>query len=373
MKTYLLPGLAVLALLLGAADTGPPTPQEPPKVERNFTIRGSSLTIQPGPESTYLRFGGGIVCTAKDMHLSADVLELDISSASLQMQGEIKFPAMPSPLERAVDDPGELAQAMASELELPKASFSGNAITRVGAKGSVKVEFQGLSLETGELVSTDGGNSWVASGRTKISSKGLTKGTSFSLSADYLFFDLARSSALAKGNIVGNFAGDGFELVKIQAQRLELNQATGILLVSEGVVLEYGSVRLSCGQPAGGNGSQDNEGAGGSIEFNLESHLVVASGGVVLFESLQGLTLSAAEITVSIAEMWAEATGNPRVERGQSSFSGERILVTDLGGKVVVEVSGPQEAIFIPTEPTPDEEPSQKENLPENPGDSVLK
>ena len=362
-------GLA-LPLLTAAAEPMP-IPQLPPPSARTFTLQSTALTIRPGQDTTYLVFSGGVSVTGKDFTLSADTVEVDVTS-SIAMGGQgFKLPKKPESSERVVRDPGRAAAEMARELELPSANLTASAIKRVGAAGHVEVHGSGLKLSTGELVSTDGGRSWSAAGRSTISGSQAKTQQSYRLEADDLLFDTQTERAVARGNISGSFTRADDPPISVTAQRCELDLASQQLTASEGLTVTYGGVTLSCGDLSADFKASTLSASSSprltdtdnglmlsatELSADLAAQQVNASGAIDLVSTAHGISLTAGQVSVNLKTKVLVASNAPLVRYRGSTYSGETITISDVDGKTVIEVTGEQQA-HLDLDDLPDAQP----------------
>ncbi|MCH7472258.1 hypothetical protein IIA79_04830 [bacterium] len=349
-------------MLLFGAD--PPEPVEPPAAERTFSVRGAALTIQPGEETTYLRFSDGVTCSAQDFTLSADVVELRMLTGGATGGQALKLPKVAEPRENVVRDPGRIAAEMARELELPEARFSRSAIQHIAATGSVTVQARGVTFTTPELISTDGGRSWAALGRSTLAYSNKDNDEEYQLSAGHLLYDTESQRVLARGAIEGSFRHGGDPPIHMEAERMEMDVAQSKLAVQGYLLLHYKTLVLVCGAPTGAEQGQapladgarpPAEGAGlnaqlssdsssVSVSVDLLEQVVHAQGGVFLQDSELGITLSAGELIVDLRGMVLEASDGPELTYRGSVFKGTAITIRQEEQKTVIEVEGPQSA-----------------------------
>ncbi|MBN2082970.1 hypothetical protein JW859_12295 [bacterium] len=351
-------GLLLAACLLALAATPPP---ETPEIElstRNLTLTGDRLEITPGEETTYLRFSDGVTVRGESFSLTAETVELDVITSDAWQESEIKLPQMPTDTERISRDPGQAIAEMARELELPRARFSENSVRRVGAAGDVRIEStNGIVLATAELVSTDGGRSWAATGRSTVSHNDPVTGEVSHLSADRLLLDSLTSRALARGNIEAEFQQADLPLVSVKAERCELNLAERTLTVTDGLQASIGEIKLCCGQLSADLSKQmltafdsphiEDSATGmtldaGLVEFQLETQLASAMDNVWINDPVREFSLSAETITADLRNQVYRAQGEPRATYQSSFYTGQVITVTRDGEKILIEIEGPQ-------------------------------
>jgi len=345
--------------LLAGARNAPPPPRltMPAESTRSFTIRGEGLTIQPGEKSTYLRFAGPVVVTGPDFSLSADVVELDIASSGLTSGAAVKLPKLPKGAEHAAQDPGAAAAAMAKELRLPEARFSASAIQRMGATGSVRVGAKGIQLAAPTLVSNDGGSTWAAIGRTTLERVDKTTGERYELAADSLVYDRQNLRAAAKGKVVGVFRHANDTPVEVSAEHCEMDFRTQRMQIPAPLSVKYGSLVLTSGSLDADVGERVMKATGtaevqdtahglsmhaGSLVADLKARTIRATGGAEVSDTQRGVVLTAATFDLDLDRREVIASGNPVLRRGESVYSGKRILMREESGKTVIEVDGPQ-------------------------------
>ncbi|MCC7479091.1 hypothetical protein IT575_11615 [bacterium] len=394
-----LPLLLALGIAAKPPEISPPAPQE-----RAYRVKGVGLSIRPFKDTTYLKFESGVSVSGEGFSLSAGVVELEIASGAFATVEDLKLPEGGLSKEELGRDPGEVAQRMSRELELPQASFNRSAIKRLSASGGVRVTTPEVTLSTDALLSIDGGQSWSTSGRAQLSrsSGSGARAENYSLAADHLLYDTQGKRAAAEGNIEASFKRGGQDPVRLSAEKLELHIEQGRLKVSGGLKASYGQISLVCREMEAlleeatlrADGAKPGEPGplltdaqrglslqAGEITVDLDDETVEAVGGVKLDDStrrisleasriegslkkqtflLSGkvsahdsghdLALTAERISADIAAGSYEASGGPVVRQGESTFTGERITVTQekVPGqkelRTVVEVHGEQEA-----------------------------
>jgi lipopolysaccharide export system protein LptA len=363
---YLAILLIVIFPLQLAARTEPPQIEQPEDTPaRNFTIRGSNLTITPGETMSRLSFSGGVNCTTAEMELHADVLKLELRTAEVTGGTKYEGPKSAVEAQRLVDSPGETVRAMAAEMEIPRARFDESAIRQVVAQGNVRISSAAFSLQTSELASTDGGESWYTSGRSTISHCDET-GACYELSSDYILYDMPNERALARGAISGSYrSGPDAEPVQISAERVELDIANSLINASEYLEVAYGDYVLCCGALAADipndlvratdSPQLRQPGTGliasaGELSVDLATMVLEASGGIRVSDPGRAIEMTAGQLTAYLEatgireHIRLEAIGNPHLQRGESSFDGEKIVVFEEQGKTIIEVDGPQRA-----------------------------
>lgn len=386
MRRFVLVCLALVPLLLAARSTPPEVEEPETSPPRNLTIYGDSLSITPGETHSHLRFAGGVRCINNDMELNADVLELDLQTTEVTGGTELKLPQSEVGEESVVKDPGAVVRSMAAEMKVPSARFKASAIQRVGATGKVRVKVRskgsGIDLATEDLVSTDGGSTWAASGRSTISSCD-DKGNCYEVSADHILYDMASQKALARGAIDGQYTGGNAEPVLISAERVELNLAKSVISASEYLNVTYHGYTMCCGSlkadikdqevSAGNNPMLQQPELGlaataAGIEIDLKTKILKATGGISVTDKKRGIELTADKLTAYLDEDRLVATGKPHLTQGSSTFDGEKIVVSRQDGKTVVEVDGPQHAKLnvdeLKQEAQDDKAETQKEKGP---------
>jgi len=375
-----LTGLAVVFLLLGAT-AEPPQIEEPETSERTFTIKGNGLTIENSPETAYLRFSDGVSMSSPDLVLTADVVELDIFSQQITSGEQLKFPEQAPPSTRATRDPSETAAEMVRELKVPDAQFKASAIQRVGAVGNVQVSGSGITLSVPELVSTDGGQTWITGARGIVTGTEQESGAVYQLAADYIVYDTASTQALAQGNITGEFNVADQPALQVAAQRCELDVSSSELRVSEGLSMQYGSSALRCETlhvnlttqqlRAEGDPLITDEEQGLTLsaqalmlwlvtrrmEASKNVYLTLAPGAWLVPQSRFAITLTAEQLTVILEEQEAadsedthwelkecSARGGTELTYGLSSTRGESITLRNQDDRIVIEIEGPQQS-----------------------------
>jgi len=340
----------VLAVFLLTAQTDPPQILPEPERERSFTIDGANLSIIPAAETIFLKFSGGVTCSSEEMSLSADVLELDVKTGMLTTQTRLKLPEMPESVDRSTTNPGEVVRSMAAQLELPEARFNARAIQRVGAAGGVSVEFQAFSLNTEELISIDGGNSWSASGRSVIRALDPNQKSEYELSADFLLFDARDQRALAQGNVSGKSLNNEVPEIELQAGRVMLDATSRVLTADNWLRIRYGNYEISCGSPDQEKAQKVEtelpEMTDATVSFSFDTQQVEARGGVLFEDLSDGTRISAEELSADLSRPWLEIRGDPLLTRGSNSFSGTKFVVWREDGQTIVEIEGPQSATF---------------------------
>lgn len=357
-SAYLGIALAGVGLLAGARNAPlPPRLTMPPEGGRSFTIRGEGLTIQPGEKSTYLRFAGPVVVTGPDFSLSADVVELDVAIAGLTGGEAFKLPKLPETTEHAAQDPGAAAAAMAKELKLPEARFNASAIERMGATGTVRVDARGIQLAAPTLVSNDGGNTWAAIGRTTLERVDASSGERYELAADSLVYDRQGQRAAAKGNVAGVFRHGTDTPVEVSAEHCEMDFRTQTMKIPAPLSVKYGSLVLTSGSLNADVGERVMKATGaadvqdtahglsmhaGSLVADLKARTIRATGGAEVTDTERGIVLTADTFDLNLERREVIASGSPVLRRGESVYSGKRILMREESGKTVIEVEGPQ-------------------------------
>ncbi len=208
-------------------------------------------------------------------------------------------------------------------------------------------------------MSTDGGRSWAASGRSTLSSSD-DAGNRYTVTADNILYDMPAGRALARGNISGEYAGgEAGEPVKLSAERVELDIARSLISASEFLEISYRGYRLCCGsltadiaaqQVSAGDNPQLLEQESGlnataaRIDLDLETLQLHATGGIRVEDPRRGIELTAGELSADLENNRMVASGSPHLQQGDSTFDGERITVFEEDGKTVIEVDGPQRA-----------------------------
>jgi hypothetical protein len=110
-----------------------------------------------------------VTASGAGFRLSADVVEVDVDAGEILKEQGFELPQVPEDVEYIVREPGRTIAEMGSELKLPQAEFTESSLRRVGAAGAVRVEnSDGVVLTTTELISTDGGRAWAATGRSRL-------------------------------------------------------------------------------------------------------------------------------------------------------------------------------------------------------------
>lgn len=373
-------------LLCAAAE-----PATEPEREPRLTIKGAALRILPGEELSYLRFSGGVTAEGEWFTLQAEIAELDVLNAALAGLKEIELPPLARDPQRIVRDPGQTIAEMSRELKLPRVRLAESHLQRIGAAGQVVLSLQtpqsvDLTLSTATLVSVDGGNSWAAEQRSRLTYGDPASGARGLLAADYMLYDDTGKRALARGNISGDAVWDAGQPVHFQAERCELDMAAQTLTISEGLLVRAGSLEMCCGvlsadlnartlQASGAPRLLDDERGlevtAQTIEVELkpaegaaadqDSAVVIARGGVTArldtaqlqaadaaappAESAGRLRLTAAELRADLAARTLTATGEPLLTYGDSSYRGQLITLRwEDEQRFVVEVEGPQHA-----------------------------
>jgi lipopolysaccharide export system protein LptA len=364
--------LAALVLLL-AADELPPRIEMPPATARSFTLKGNALSIYPGQETTQLAFSGGVNVAGKELTLTADAVQVTVLSSTAMGGKELQLPAKPQSRESVVREPGRAVAEMAKELQLPNANLTASAVKRVDALGDVLITSKDLRLTTSQVVSTDGGRSWAAVGRSVVTQSGAQAGEKYRLEADTLLFDTQTQRAVARGNVAGSFERPGQQAVSVSAQQCELDIPAQTLVASKGLTVRYGTVTLVCGDvsadfkastleattaPRLVDGDKNLALTATQIDANIEGQQVTASGGVTVNETARGVTLTADKVTADLKSNVVVATGKPRLTYHDSTDSGTKITVRDDNGTTVIEVEGPQQA-HINLDDLPKQEPKK--------------
>ncbi|MEZ5336817.1 MAG: hypothetical protein R3F46_01005 [bacterium] len=396
LATYLL-------LLLLAAAGGPALAQQAPVLEqpqpmmRSYLVYSEGLTITPMGELTLMRFSGGVRIEGRGLSLLADALELTLVGDALPLGKDLledqPLPGLPEALdnEEAQEDLGQIAR----ELKLPAARFDSDSVRRLKAIGNVRFEGHGVLISTASVESSDGGQTWTGSGRTNLamdSPEGSTR-----LSADGILLDTVSGTVTASGHISGSYRRTGSpESLELATSGCSFDMHSGVVSVPGEVRLEYGGIdMLISPQP------QDESGAASvareleplvpalpaerlipasappGVSIDLESRSLRARGSVqvsdpergieltalnldyLMDEGLmtawqvelsqlgEGMTLSAPLVEIFTAEKRLEASGMPELRYGSSSYTGERILVSeDADGVLVIEIEGQQLALL---------------------------
>jgi lipopolysaccharide export system protein LptA len=346
----------VLPLLISA--TEPPALEGPRQYERSFTITSTSLVIIPSKGISYLRFENGVEVNAKDFQLIAETVEIDIDSSGLASQ-EIGLPNVEAPPERVVEDPGSVAAEMARGLKMPQARFDPSVLRRIAAAGGVSVRARGVSFDTDQLVSTDGGETWTASGGSSLAYRDADSGADYKLNANSIAYNRISERALAEGQLRAEYASREGPPIVLTADRGETNLRENSVSVSGNIVAQYGEMTLICT----------------TLTADLDRQLLHANGGAMLSDKESGITLTATALDVYLAEKRASASGGVHVEHegyraelvadrieadiannvimaegapvikfGNSSFSGKQIKVSLAGERTIIEVDGEQSA-----------------------------
>jgi len=366
-------GVLVPLVLVLAADEQPPRIEMPPETARTFTLKGSTLTIYPGQETTQLAFSGGVDVTSKELTLTADTVQVTVLSSTAMGGKQLQLPAKPQSPESVVREPARAVAEMAKELQLPNANLTASAVKRVDAVGDVIITSKELRLATSQVVSTDGGRSWAATGRSVVTQSGAKAGEQYRLEADTLLFDTQTERAVARGNVAGSFERPGKQAVSVSAQQCELDIPAQKLIASKGLTVRYGAVTLVCGDvsadlkastleatsaPRLVDGDNNLALTATQIDANIEGQQVSASGGVTVSETARGVTLTADKVTADLKNNIVVATGKPQLTYHDSTYNGTKITVRDDNGKTVIEVEGPQQA-HINLDDMPKQEPDK--------------
>jgi lipopolysaccharide assembly outer membrane protein LptD (OstA) len=349
------------ALPLLAADE-PPAPDEVPPSERSLTLRSEALSITPGQAVAYLRFSKGVTVSGEGFQLTADVVELDVNAGEV-LQGLV-VPQVPEDVEYIVREPGKTIADMGAELELPQAQFSQSNLRRVGAAGNVRVKNgEGVALTTAELISTDGGRAWAATGRSRLT-RDDGAGNHAEMSADYLLLDSKANRALARGNIDGLVQQSGYQPVRFEAQSCEIDLAKQTLHVRDGFQAEFDELRLNCQtlfadlekQVLYASDSPHLEGTGNDgadsvtvldadrLELHLADRTALAQGHVRVVDRRGGIELTAGKIEADLEAMAYTASIQPELHYQDSSYTGTLITLTRKDKQTVIVVEGPQHA-----------------------------
>jgi hypothetical protein len=381
--------LAVIGAVVAGATVGTTAPEisPPPERERTIQISSSGLRIAPGTETVYLQFTGDVQVTAEDFELSADYVEVDVRPEDASNLTAFELPQVGEP-EHLTRDPGARIRDMAQSIEVPRAQFSAGSLERFGAKGSVRVaDVESSSiLTTDELVSTDGGITWAAEGRSTLS-RDPAGSQSQVVSADYLLFDTGSAVAVAWGNIIGTITDDAGS-ADVRASRMEVDLGQQRIAASGGIIINYGNFSLTCGtleiglaagtataseEPvlvestsgarlaadelsverdagrvaATGDvslsvSSYELELSAGSITADLNSRVITANEGVWARHSGLGVELTTAALTAELEAERLSATGNPELKYRSSSYSGERIVAERTGQETQITIEGQQ-------------------------------
>lgn len=354
----------VLALLLiGAlpllAASEPPAPVGLPAGERSLTVHSEALDITPGQAVVYLRFSKGVTVSSEQFQLTADVVEVDVDSGQILSGQDAKLPKVPADVKYIVREPGKVISEMASELDLPKAQFSQSSLRRVGAAGNVRVENgEGVALTTSDLISTDGGRAWAASGRSSLT-RDDGAGNHAEMSADYLLLDTQANRALARGNISGRVEQPDYQAVVFEAESCEMDLDAQALHIRDGFHAEFGDLQLNCQTLFAdlkqqvlyaSDGPHLEDSATGlvldadRVELHLAQRTALAQGQVRVEDSGRGIKLTSGRIEADLQSMVYTASNQPVLLYHDSSYTGTQITFTLGEDKTVIEVEGPQHA-----------------------------
>lgn len=376
------------AVLVGAtAGAAPPEITPPPKSERTIQISSSGLRITPGTETVYLQFTENVQVSAEDFELSADFVEVDVRPEDASNLTVFELPEVGEP-EHLTRDPGARIREMAQSIEVPRAQFSAGSLERFGAKGNVRVADAASSsvLTTDELVSTDGGVTWAAEGRSTLTRDpaGSQKQV---VSADYLLFDTGSAVAVAWGSITGTIIDESGS-ADVKATRMEVDLKRQQLAASGGIIINYGNFSLACGtlnvelaegtatagedpvlveaesgaRLAAGELSVERsagkvtatgevsltvsayelELSAGSIIADLNTRVITANGSVWARHNGLGVELTTTELTAELDAERLSATGNPVLMYRNSSYAGEQIVAQRTGDETHITIEGPQ-------------------------------
>lgn len=395
MKISLAMLLLAAALLPALAEDSAPVPQEPAPMMRSYQVYANGLTITPMDELTLMRFSGGVRIEGRGLVLYTDALELTLVGEALPIDGKLELPeegipSLPEELENRAE--GEDLGQIARELELPKARFRSDSVRRLKANGNVRFEGHGVVISTSSVESTDGGLTWTGSGRTSLSMDDANGSTR--LSADGIHLDSNAGIVTASGHISGSYRQKGMaEPLQLQTSGCVFNMNTGIVNVPGEVRLAYSGIdMLISPQPDDGSieqsvareldplvpgGSQSGpaapDSAAPSVSIDLEAHVVRARGRVnvtdpergielaalnldfMMDEGLMqawqveledighGMTLNAPLVEIFTNEKRLEASGMPVLRYKSSSYTGEKIHVSEAAdGVLVIEIEGQQ-------------------------------
>ena len=394
MKRLSLTILALLVLCgLATAQSEAPAPERPEPMMRSYLVYASKLTITPEAELTMMRFSGGVRIEGRGLNLYTDSLELTLVGEVLPVEGGVELPEGEIPsLPEALEDreKGEDLAQIARELELPKARFQSDSVRRLKALGNVRFEGHGVVISTHSVESTDGGRTWQGSGRTTLSMSDANGDTQ--LSADGLHFDSEIGIVTAQGHITGSYMQPGVDrplLLETEGCRFDMN--TGLVSVPGEVRLSYDGIDMLISPLADSTQMQQSRAreleplvpqaeageqlvdAPPGVSIDLDSRAVRARGSVhvedpkrnisldafnldyMMDEGLMtawqveltdighGMTLSAPLVEIYTNEKRLEASGMPLLRYRSSSYTGERIIVTEESKELlVIEIEGQQ-------------------------------
>ena len=355
----------LLAVLLVTAAIEPPPPAPPPAGEHTFLIAGARLTVEPGEESTYLRFSGGVTASgwltllpgltpdASEVILSAETVELDVRGDAWN-SAAVQLPEVPEEeQQRIVSDPGQVIGQMRAELRLRRASIAEGNLLRFGAKGDVVVRAGGLVLATSSLLTTDGGLTWSTEGRSTLRGQDPARGYQFMLAADYMLADSEGEIVLAQGEVEAEVSAGASPPVKLSAHRCELDLAArkARLESEQPAAGSRGRVRMATELPA--SAGTGEAGPGGTaltvdadvIEAGLTGRSVLAHGRVAVVAPAEGLRLRATCLRARLERGRRSVVAYaPVVRQGGSSVRGAWLRLTFGAERSVLEVFGPQHA-----------------------------
>ncbi len=388
--------LAICCILLpvpAGAQEAPLAAPPPQPLNRSYLVYASGLTISPQDGLTTMLFSGGVRIEGRGLNLYTDTLELTLVGDALPLGDDIELPegeipSLPDVLENR-ESGEDLAQA-ARELELPTASFQSDSVRRLKATGNVRFEGHGVVISTQSVQSSDGGLNWQGSGRTTLSMDDANGSTV--LSADGIHLDSVNSIVTARGHISGSYRQLGVEqALKLETEGCRFDMQRGIVTVPGEVRLSYDAINMlisplavDAAAPASvareldplvpqGSSTPELAEAPPGVSIDLENRLVRARGNVHVSDPRRGIeldalnldylmdgglmkawqvelsdighgmTLSAPLVEIFTNEKRLEASGMPVLRYQNSSYTGERIIVSEEADDLlVIEIEGQQ-------------------------------
>ena len=372
----------------------PPVPAQPEAQGRSYLVYASGLEINTQQDTTEMLFTGGVRIEGRGLLLYTDRLELVLRSDILPQSPQIELPAegmpsLPDVLENRSS--GDDLAKIARELELPRAKFQSDSVRSLKASGNVRFEGQGVVISTDSVESRDGGLNWFGNGRTNMSMAGNGRGST-QLSADGIHLDSAAGIVTASGNITGSYSQPGREeSLRLETDNCIFNMNSGLVTVPGEVRLNYGTIDMLFSPLAGEAALQQSVAhelqplvpqaspgqamppAAAGVSIDLPGRVVRARGSVhvadpergIELDALNldylmdegrmtawqvelkdighGMTMSAPLVEIYTDEKRLEASGMPVLRYQSSSYTGERITVSEnADGLLVIEIEGQQ-------------------------------
>jgi hypothetical protein len=355
--------MGALPVLLGAQPAAPP-PASRPHQPGAITIAASGLRIEPGRKANFLRFQNGVHITGAGFSLRADVVEVDVLSTALGMES-MKLPKLEAPPERVIADPGATVRDMASEIRGPSARLEPSAIGRLAASGHVRVEGQGLALETQTVYSADGGQTWSTASRASLAVRDPRRGLTGRFSARQMSFNVQAQTLLARGGLEGRLQQQGEAPYTLTAESLHADLERSLVEVSGDLQLAQGEVVLSAAGLGRGKPPLTLDLARQTVDLassfrlaDMDQGLTLtgnglagsfaghgelkANGSIRLADPRRKLLLTASAVQAQLRPLRVTASGRVHLGYGASSYDAGEAVITRQGDKYVVEIQGPQ-------------------------------